>query len=82
MNDERDEFSVYVFDRDERSHRVAGFVDVRRAVRIARTVTLVSDATAPFEVERVIITDGGDFTVFEWKRAHGVTFPPEARWQR
>lgn len=28
--------------------------------------------------ERVIITDGDDCVVFEWKKGLGVTFPPEA----
>lgn len=27
-------------------------------------------------VRRVIITDGDDFTVFEWKFGEGVTYPP------
>jgi hypothetical protein len=28
---------------------------------------------------RVIITDGGDCIVFEWKRGEGVTFPPNMK---
>lgn len=27
-------------------------------------------------IRRIIITDGGDNTVFEWKFGEGVTFPP------
>ncbi|WP_157083564.1 hypothetical protein [Bradyrhizobium manausense] len=30
-------------------------------------------------VTRAIITDGGDFTDFEWKFGEGVTYPPGAR---
>ncbi len=27
-------------------------------------------------IRRVIITDGGDYTNFEWKFGEGVTYPP------
>lgn len=35
-------------------------------------------ATSLGVIERVIITDGGDFTNMEWIRGKGITFPPEA----
>jgi hypothetical protein len=30
-------------------------------------------------IERIVITDGEDFTVFEWLRDQGTTFPPEGQ---
>jgi hypothetical protein len=28
-------------------------------------------------IVKIIITDGGDHTVFEWQRGKGITFPEE-----
>lgn len=74
-----DEFSVWVFLSDEWHFAVEQFVDAKRAAEIARravqAVELFPDRT---NAQRIIITDGGDFTCFEWVRGQGVTFPPEA----
>lgn len=68
-----DEFSVYWWDRDGGQHQELRCVDARTAVERAHHL-----ATGPASmlgiVERVIITDGGDFTNFEWKKSEGVTF--------
>ena len=38
---------------------------------------------AATNINRVIITDGGDYTVFEWKRGAGITWPlPEEQGSR
>jgi hypothetical protein len=73
------EFSVYQFFRDEMSERVLQFVDPKTAVECAKRLT-ESVGGRLGTTRRVIITDGGDYTVFEWKHGEGVTFPsPEER---
>lgn len=78
---DREEFSVWVFLSNEWHFPVEQWVDARRAVEIARravqTVELFPGRT---DARRIIITDGEDFTVFEWQRGKGVTFPtPEGK---
>lgn len=68
------EFSVYQFFEDGQYERVRSFVGAEEAVKAAFHYT-GSVAVKLGIVDRVIITDGGDFTVFEWKRGEGVTFP-------
>lgn len=72
-----DEFSVYQFMVDGTQERVREFVSAQEAVQAARHYTDSVAVKLGF-VERVIITDGGDSCVFEWKKGRGVTFPPEA----
>lgn len=75
---EREEFSVWVFWPDESSFRLAHFVHRGLAARVAKLATNSAGPTS--DAARVIITDGGDHTVFEWRRGEGVTWPtPEAR---
>jgi hypothetical protein len=81
MTDEN-EFSVYQFFTDGQYERVRQNVSDEEAVLAARHYTTSVAARVMGIVERVIITDGGDFTVFEWKKGEGVTFPPEARGRR
>jgi hypothetical protein len=69
-----DEFSVYWWDPEGNSHREASHLDARAAVEFAHRLTL-RPAVALGVIRRVIITDGGDFTVFEWKLGEGVTYP-------
>lgn len=70
-----DEFSVYVFRPDGTYSRELSFVSAERAVTWAHWLT--EERAARYgEVARIIITDGGDHTVFEWRFAEGVTFPP------
>jgi hypothetical protein len=77
MNDEveRDEFSVYVFRPDGTYWRELSFVSAERAVTWAKWLT-EERAARHGETAKIIITDGGDFTVFEWRFGEGVVHPP------
>jgi hypothetical protein len=72
------EFSVCQFFADGSHEYVRRFVDAENAVKAAHHYSH-NVAARLGVVERVIITDGDDYTCFEWKRGEGVTFPPEAR---
>ena len=69
------EFSVYWFDDDDFNHAEARGIGPKEAVELAKSLT-VRPAALLGIICRVIITDGGDFTVFEWKKGDGVTYPP------
>jgi hypothetical protein len=69
------EFSVIQFFEDGSWECVRRFVGPEEAVKAAHHYTH-SVASKLGIVERVIITDGGDDCVFEWKAGEGVTFPP------
>jgi hypothetical protein len=69
------EFSVYQFFPDETWECVKSFVDPETAVECAKQLTL-SIGGRLGTTKRVIITDGGDFTAFEWRHGEGVVFPP------
>jgi hypothetical protein len=68
------EFSVYQFFPDGFYERVLAFVSdaeaVHGAAKLCRSVGAKIGTT-----QRVIITDGGDYTVFEWRFGLGITFP-------
>lgn len=70
------EFSVYQFFADERYEEVLRYVDAETAVNRATQLTQSIGAQIG-TIVRVIITDGGDFTNFEWKFGEGVTYPPQ-----
>ena len=70
---ERDEYSVVTYTGEDRYRYLARFIGGRRAIEIAKLATDIADMTG---VVRVIVTDGGDHIVFEWKVDEGVTFPP------
>jgi len=70
-----DEFSVFWFDREDHYHAERCFVDAETAVRLAFSLTERPAAKLGM-IRRVIITDGGDCTSFEWKHGIGVTYPP------
>lgn len=74
MDDAR-EFSVYQFFQDGTSEQVRCNVGAEEAVEAARHYTR-SVAAQVGITRRVIITDGGDFTNFEWKFGDGITYPP------
>ena len=78
MSDEgRDQYSVFVFLPDGH-FPIERYTSLKRAMRVARVAIgagLIIDGVA--RAERVIVTDGGDHTVFEWKRDEGVTWPPK-----
>lgn len=71
-------FCVFQFFADGVSERVREFVPAEEAVKAAQHYTSSVGAQIGTTI-RVIITDGGDYCVFEWKRGEGVTFPPEAK---
>ena len=71
------EFSVYQFFLDDSYEKVAEFVEDEKAVKIAVGLTQSVGARIG-TTKRVIITDGGDCTCFEWKHGEGVVFPKPA----
>jgi len=76
----RPEFSVFQFFPDGSYERAAEFIGPEAAVKVAAQLTRSVGARLG-TTRRVIITDGGDFTVFEWKHGEGVTFPfPTELW--
>lgn len=75
-----DEFSVWVFLADGWHFPVTQHVDAKTAVRHARRATIAPPGPLG-GAERIIITDSGDHTVFEWKRGEGMTFPPPSEAQ-
>jgi hypothetical protein len=72
MSEEREEFSVYVFLPEGYNVPVERWVNAETAMRIAKRATVV-----PGPATRVIVTDGGDCCVFEWRRGEGVIWPRE-----
>ncbi len=68
------EFSVYQFFTDGTYERVRSFVSAEEAVQAAHHYTH-NIAVKMGVVNRVMITDGGDCCVFEWKDGV-VTWPP------
>ena len=69
------EFSVWIFFPEPPGGNVAEarFISAGQAVKLAREITARPAAKYGL-IERVIITDGGDYTVFEWTAGKGVTF--------
>ena len=71
------EFSVYQFFPDDTWERVREGVSAKEAFMAALHYSSSVGAQIG-TTRRVIITDGGDFTTFEWKSGEGITYPPEA----
>lgn len=72
-----EEFSVYAFLPDGRHWPVLRFVDAASAMHAARRATEATLGPVT-KAQRIIVTDGGDHTVFEWTRGEGVTWPTNA----
>jgi hypothetical protein len=72
------EFSVYQFFHDGTYEKVREMVSADEAVKAAKHYCSCVAAQMGITV-RVIITDGGDCTSFEWKRGEGVVFPPQEK---
>ena len=70
------EFSVFQFFPDDTYERVREFVDAKEAVDAAHHYCNSVGAKLG-TTKRVIITDSGDFTCFEWIYGKGVVFPPQ-----
>lgn len=68
-------FAVYIFFPDGSHHCEGSFTEALEAVQCAKRQT-EKPAVLLGMIRRVIITDGGDFTCFEWKHGEGVTYPP------
>lgn len=69
------EFSVCQFFVDGSYEYVRRFVGAEEAVQTARHYCTSVGAKIGTTV-RVIITDGGDYTNFEWKFGEGIIYPP------
>jgi hypothetical protein len=69
-----DEWSVWIFFPDGGHVAEAQWIGPEAAVKLAYELTRRPAARVGI-IERVIITDGGDFTCFEWQFGKGVTFP-------
>ena len=70
----RPEFSVAAFYPDGHYFYVERFVYAECAVRVFKQVTegvLARNGV----LHRIIVTDGGDFTVAEWINGRGLTYP-------
>ena len=70
------EHSVCQFFEDGSYEYFVRFVDPETAVKKAIHCSTSVGAKLGTTV-RVIITDGGDLTNWEWKKGEGIVFPPE-----
>lgn len=78
MND--NEFSVCQFFEDGSCEYFKRFVGAEESVKVAHFLS--HNVAAKMGItKRVIVTDGGDHCVFEWKQGDGVTFPTPAQRQ-
>jgi hypothetical protein len=73
----RSEFSVYQWFMDGSCEAVLRFVPAEEAVRTAVNLTQSVGGRMGTTV-RVIITDGGDCTNWEWKFGEGIVFDGSA----
>jgi hypothetical protein len=73
MSDEDELFSVVWFDAEGYWTKEAQDLGPRDAVLLARALS-IGPAAREGSINRIIITDWGDRTVFEWKDGE-VTFP-------
>jgi len=71
------EFSVYQWFVNNSYEEVLRFVEAESALITATRLTQ-SVGGRMGTTKRVIITDGGDFIVWEWLHGEGVVFPPSA----
>lgn len=69
------EFSVYQWFPNDHYEEVVRFVDAESAVRVAHGLVHSVGGRLGTTV-RVIITDGEDFTTFDWRFGQGIVFPP------
>src|SRR5262245_25301352 len=69
------EFSVVQFFPDDSYEYVRRYVSADEAMKAVQHYTNNVAARCGF-VKKVVITDGGDLTCFEWIYGKGQTFPP------
>lgn len=80
-SDDQPEFSVAQFYSDKAGPLAGQHEYVRRYVTAEEAILAARHYTDNVAcrmgiIDRVIITDGGDFCVFQWEHGKGVTFPP------
>jgi hypothetical protein len=73
-DDDRDEFSVCQFFPDGSYEYVKRWIGGKEAIETAKRCTESVGGRIGTTV-KVIVTDGGDFTVFAWEFGKGVVFP-------
>jgi hypothetical protein len=69
------EFSVYWWDPDGNYHKELKHVSAEDALQRSKELANGPASVALGVIERIIITDGGDCTCFEWIKGKGVVFP-------
>jgi len=67
-------FSLYWWDEQDQAYDELRFVGVEQAISRAKTL-MQSPAAKIGIIKRIIITDGDDYTNFEWKADEGIIFP-------
>lgn len=70
-------FSTVQFFPDGQYEYIARYVSAQEALIMARSY-ITRPAALIGIIRRVIVTDGGDCTVFEWRYGKGITFPVTA----
>src|SRR5258705_10671023 len=70
----RGDFSVVAFFDDGTHHYVERWLGRREALMLAWHCFRKQEAKSG-SINRIIITDGDDYTVFEWNRDNGITWP-------
>lgn len=68
------QYSVAQFFPDGTNEYVRRFVGAEESVKTAKDFSERPAAKIGI-IARIVITDGGDFTVFEWQFGKGVTYP-------
>ena len=83
-DDDRDEFSVVEFYEGGTHSYVWRGITAKEALKLAAICAREALARGAREVDRriqrIVITDGGDHTVFEWTRGKGITYPED--WEK
>jgi hypothetical protein len=75
LDTDRPEYSVWEFYPDDSYTAVVQFVGAEAAVKAAHACTQ-KPAVQLGIIVKVMITDGGDACVFEWRHGVGVVYPP------
>lgn len=75
--DNRAEFAVVEFFYGDTSRYVQRWLTAKEAVQLASDCSKLASRAPTSNISRIIITDGGDNTVFEWVKGKGITYPPE-----
>ncbi|HSW92141.1 MAG TPA: hypothetical protein VLG09_05850 [Candidatus Saccharimonadales bacterium] len=71
---DKPEYSVYWWDKDGHQHTEMQWQMTLKCMQAVKRLTQGPASVLGF-VKRVIITDGGDSIVFEWKLGEGITWP-------